>query len=280
MKKQISYDDLERSGFLKEIETELSRFSVGFVKLVDRHGKEDMFHAGSGTMVQIHDRFGILTADHVLQNLTSSQVGVILPSLGPKAPHRIIINLSNAQKLHIGPATNSASGPDLGICMLHAHDVAKLETWSAFYNLAKRRESMLMNPRDLKAGGWFLCGAPDEWTTEAEPDRAFTKIKSFRGFCGAAVVTTERITSEFDYLDVDIAPKGKYEGPLNFEGVSGGGLWQVVIEEQEGQIRIVEYLLSGVAFYQLFESGLPRTIVCHGRRSIYESLFRKLPHAS
>lgn len=280
MQHQLSYDDLERSSLLKEIVTELSRFSVGFVTLVDRHGKEDMILAGSGTLVQVHDRFGILTADHVLQNLTGTQVGVILPSLGPEAPHRILIHMGNAQKLHIGPATRTASGPDLGVCILHANDVARLETWSVFYNLSKRRERVLQNPRDLNAGGWFLCGAPDEWTTETKPVRAFTKINTFRGFCGAAVVTTERVASEFDYLDVDIAPNGRYEGPSNYQGVSGGGLWQVVLEEREGQIRIVEYLLSGVAFYQLFENNLPCTIVCHGRRSIYESLFRKMPQAS
>lgn len=277
MQHQLSYDDLERSGVLKEIVTELSWFSVGFVKIVDLHGKEDMILAGSGTLVQVHDHFGILTADHVLQNLTGTQVGIILPALGQNAPHRILLHMDNAQKLRIGPAAHSASGPDLGVYMLPASDVARLETWSAFYNLSKRRERVLQNPRDLNAGGWFLCGAPNEWTTETTPVRAFTKINTFRGFCGAAVVTTERVASEFDYFDVDIAPNGRYEGPSNYQGVSGGGLWQVVLEEREGQIRVVEHLLSGVAFYQLVENGLPRTIVCHGRRSIYENLFRKMP---
>jgi hypothetical protein len=71
VQRYVSYDDLERSGLLGEIVTELSRFSVGFVKIVERHGKEDVLLAGSGTLVQVHERVGILTADHVLQGLSS-----------------------------------------------------------------------------------------------------------------------------------------------------------------------------------------------------------------
>jgi len=280
MQHQISYDDLDRLGLLRKIVTELSRFSMGFVKVVDRNNKEDMVFAGSGTLIQAKEHFGVLTADHVLQNLIGKQVGVILPSLGKGTTHRIIIDMAKSDYLQIGAASYSSSGPDLGILILHRDDVVRLENWSAFYNLSKRRERLLSNPRDINAGGWFLCGAPDEWTAETKPDRAFTKIMTFSGFCGAAVVGAERITSEFDYLDVDVAANGKYEGPLNFQGVSGGGVWQVVIEDRGGQIRIAEYLLSGVAFYQLVENDLPRTITCHGRRSIYESLFRKLSETS
>ena len=89
MQRQLSYEEIERSSLLREIRMELSRFSVGFVKIVDLNGKEDVTLAGSGTFVQAQERFGILTADHVLQNLTGTQIGVILPTLGQGTPHRV-----------------------------------------------------------------------------------------------------------------------------------------------------------------------------------------------
>lgn len=280
MQKQLTYDDLESSGILNEIVTELTRFSIGFVKFVEKNGKEDMILAGSGTLVQAQDHFGILTADHVLQNLTGTYFGIILPALGQNSPHRITVDIDHIQKLRIGPASNSASGPDLGLCILSFSDKSILETWSAFYNISKRRERVLQDLKSIEDGGWFLCGAPNEWTSETTPERVFTKINAFRGFCGAAVVTTERVFSDFDYLDVDIAPRGRYDGPLNYQGVSGGRLWQVVLKMRDERIQIVDCLLSGVAFYQVIENNLPQTIVCHGRRSVYESLFRRMPRTS
>jgi len=276
MQRVISYSDLQRSGLLDEIAIELGRFSIGFVKIIEQPGKEDVIFAGSGTLIHFNNHYGILTADHVLQNLNDAEMGIILPSIGPNSPHRITIGWNNAQKIHVGPAANTASGPDLGIYILHQQEAEKLKTWSIFYNLDKRRDHMLTNPKDIEIGGWFLCGAPVEWASDSEPERSFTKVKSFRGFCGAAVVTAERSESDFDYLDVGIKPKGKYEGPLNYQGVSGGGLWQIVMEERNNILRIKEYLLSGVAFYQVVENNLPKTIICHGRRSIYETLYKSM----
>ena len=168
------------------------------------------------------------------------------------------------------------SGPDLGVLGLRADDIARIENWSIFYNLEKRRDKILKDLNDIKGDGLFLCGAPDEWSTESEPVRNFTKVLSFKGFCGAGIIIDERITSNFDYLDVGLTTGALYEGPSNFQGVSGGGLWKVVIKDNGGDLQIEDYLLSGVAFYQC----LPKKIICHGRRSIYKELFSKLPEVS
>ena len=277
MSGQLSHDDLERLGLLGQVVNDLGMFSVAFVKLVERSGKEDMLLAGSGTLVQARGHFGILTADHVLQNLPHDDVGLIFPTMGRESPHRVLVRADDSQKLHIGPASYSAAGPDLGLLLLQSSDIAKISSASAFYNLVSRREKVLAAPRDIRKGGWYLCGTPDEWRTESPSVRTFTKVKAFPGFCGAAPVTQERIGVDFDYLDVDIAVNGRYEGPLNFQGVSGGGLWQVVFEERDGHVRIAEHLLSGVAFYQQADDGQPHTVVYHGRRSIYATLLSKFP---
>ena len=79
MSRVISCDELVRSGLLNRINDDLMRFTVGFVKLVDEFGKEDMRYAGSGTLVKTGERFGILTAGHVLQNQPRNRIGLTFP---------------------------------------------------------------------------------------------------------------------------------------------------------------------------------------------------------
>ena len=61
---------------------------------------------------------------------------------------------------------------------------------------------------------------------------------------------------------------------LAFGGVSGGGLWQVIIAKNEaGKVILKELILSGVAFYQTQNINNRRVIVCHGRRSVYKKVY-------
>lgn len=273
---QLSFDELRDLGLADEVANTLRLFTVGFVRVVERNGREDFLHCGSGTLVNVNGRLGILTADHVLNNLPNTGVGLAFPVAAEPRVHRILIQTSEHQKWHIGPATNTAAGPDLGFLELHPADRQRLPTSCAFYDLAARREKVLPQPRDPAMGGWYLCGSPDEWTTEARPERTFTRVRLFGAFCGAIVVARERLTDQFDYLDAEVNVAGQYEGPMDFGGVSGGGLWQIVFVETDGKIGVGERLLSGVAYYQLAEDGAPHTIVCHGRRSIYGVLLAKL----
>jgi hypothetical protein len=65
----------------EEIAKYISDFAVGFVKVCDTPLGEEAELAGSGTLVQIDDFFGILTAYHVLKNLPQSgDIGLILPT--------------------------------------------------------------------------------------------------------------------------------------------------------------------------------------------------------
>ena len=272
MSRVISCDELVSSGLLNRITDGLMQFTVGFVKLVDDvGGKEDMQYAGSGTLVKTRGQFAILTADHVLQNQTRNKIGLTFPGIKGSNPHRFFLNIDESQKLRIGPSSDNPEGPDLGLLLLHNTDAVKIEVYKAFYNLSNRCEQM-RQPRSVDAGGWFLCGGVDEWTTDGQPEHPFTKVKVFRGLCGAGVVGIERADEQFDYLDFEVAVNEQYEGPLSFKGVSGGGLWQVVLKDHEGEVEIADSLLSGVAYYQIILDGKPQKVICHGRRSIYETV--------
>ena len=279
MSTTVSYDDLQRLGVLDDLATTLGMFSVAFIKLSDGPGQQDAFLGGSGTLVRVGNHLGVLTADHVLTALPKEQVGLAFPPLGADTPQRIVVRTDFNLRLRVGPASSTQSGPDIGVLLLRPADAAKIPSSSAVYNLSLRQERVLAEPRDIGAGGWFLCGVPDEWKKLVPATGTFTTVRTFRGFCGAGVVSRERIDPAFDYLDLDVTAYGRYEGPDSFQGVSGGGLWQIVLEESQGQIRIAEHILSGVAFYQLVDAGRPTTVVCHGRRSIYSSVFSSLANA-
>lgn len=119
-------------------------------------------------------------------------------------------------------------------------------------------------------------GMVHEQTIDLPLERGFTRVKGFHGHCGAGVVSAERVSGIYDYLDFEANYGAGYEGPGSFEGYSGGGLWQMVYAERDGEFEIKDALLSGVVFYQSALTNESRTIYCHGRRSVYEIAFEAL----
>ena len=257
-----------------------ANFAVGFVKIQGQ--EDDAIPAGSGTFVTASGRHAILTADHVLEALPSKgEFGLVLPNPDTQARlHRYRLAASNVHKVTVGKASHDSNGPDLGLLILGSPDVAKLSASRIFYNLGSRRDKMLSDPPPIELGGWFLVGMAAEWTSDLPPERGFTRVKAFRGLCGAGVVASERKTDTHDYLHYEAKYDAAYEGPQSYQGFSGGGLWQIRMKEQNGKPIISETLLSGVAFYQSKIVGDLRTIYCHGRRSVYEFAFQALADAA
>src|ERR1700694_2331964 len=227
----------------------IGQFSVGFVKIVG--DEDDAVIAGAGTLVTAGDRAAILTADHVLAGLPKrGAVGLVFPQTGQPQLHRPLLTIDATQKLTVAPASYDSSGPDLGLLILAEHDAANLSARRTFYNLAARREQMLSNQRSIDCGGWFLMGMVHEQTVDLPLERGFTRVKGFHGHCGAGVVSAERVSGIYDYLDFEAKYGPGYQGPDSFQGYSGGGLWQMVYAEREGQFEIRDALLSGVVFFE------------------------------
>lgn len=261
---------------LAEAGRRLANSFVGFVRVMGE--EDDAVLAGSGTLVTAGGRHAILTADHVSECLPKrGEFGLILLTTGAEPrTHRFRLDAARITRIRVGPASMDEYGPDLALIVLGAPDIARLQATMAFYNLDKRREYMLSTPKPIADGGWLLAGIADEWTTDLPKEKAFTRVKGFRGLYGAGVVTKERDSGAFDYLDYEAKYDSAYEGPNSYQGCSGGGLWQIRMRESGDSVEIVDALLSGVAFYQSAVQGDIRTIYCHGRRSIYEHVHRQL----
>lgn len=250
-------------------------FVVGFVLLSGRERQEATL-GGSGTLIQADGKFGILTADHVLTNLpTQGEIGLVLPRMNTPKLDRHILDAGHLTYVRIGQASFSASGPDIGFVRLPEREARRLEVNKMFYGLSNRRSDMLQKPKPTNDGGWFLSGMVHEWTEEHAGEVGYHAVKQFRGTFGAGVVSQESRDDRFDYLKFEARFGDRYEGPTNYQGTSGGGLWQVALTERDGALVIRDVLLSGVAFYQtLVPTGFD--ISCHGRSSVYDAVHEAL----
>jgi hypothetical protein len=267
-------------NFLENVANDLADFCVSFIKIEENCQQEVPQLGGSGTLVYVDRRYAIITADHVLNDLPNhGEVGISLSSTYRPKRHRFTIDMTGA-KITIARGNLEcieSAGPDLGLVLLPAHKVSTIKAYKSFYNLSKRRNQILSNPPVINPGTWFICGIPDEWTIDAPPEKGCEKIKVFRGICGAGIVTMEEQRDEFDYLYFETKYNKYYEGPQRYQGVSGGGLWQIIVDKsQDGEFTIKNKILSGVVFFQSDLENELRMIKCHGRKSIYEAVFNTL----
>ena len=264
--------------FLEAATIGLADYAVGFVKIMDDRAPIDAQLAGSGTLVAIDDTHAILTADHVLRHLPSAgEVGLILPTRFTPQAHNFSLRMEFAEKVSVGRGSVEADGPDLALLVLPPSVVGTIRASKSFYNLPRLQEQALAPRWPTDVGIWCLCGVAHEWTSDAEPERGYKRVKIFRGMCGSGKVIGEQTRDGWDYINFGAKYGPGYEGPHSFEGCSGGGLWQIVIGKSEtGEAVVTETVLLGVAFYQCAVEDGTRVIRCHGRRSIYGPAVAKI----
>lgn len=260
---------------IKEVSKQICHYAVGIVKIQKKLSSEDAILTGSGTLVEIDGTFGILTAHHVIEELPShGEIGLILS----EQLHRYTLQPGSVKKVKIARGPKASEGPDLALLIFQPTDLRQIKALGqiraikSFYNLLLRRDTIINNPPENDMGIWFLCGFPDEGTIREDPDRGFDAVMAFHGLCGAGGVEKEYISGSYDYLEFDIRyDKNRLQIPRCFKGVSGGGLWQVLLmRTTDGIIEPKEIILSGVAFYQSPVVNNTRSIKCHGRKSIYK----------
>jgi hypothetical protein len=194
--------------------------------------------------------------------------------------HRFLIDMAAVERRQIAKASGDAKGPDLAAIVLPPNTAAEFSARASFYNLQKRRSRMLERPLPVEHGGWILYGFVDERTSRHPGEYSFSEVVYFTSVCGGGVVTSEEQRNGFDYLNFRVKYEGPYDDPQSFEGMSGGALWQVLGHIQDGAVTMADPLLSGVPFFQTKIQDNACTIVCHGRRSIYDRVIAALKQAT
>jgi hypothetical protein len=266
---------------LSQAQERLADYGIGFVRIERRGVEDDAMLAGSGTLIRVDSIHAILTADHVVTNLPrTGKVGLVLNLRPDSRLHRFLVDMETVKPIQIGKASNDATGPDLAALVLPPSTVGELLARTSFYDLPRRQSQMLFSPPPLEHGGWVLYGFVEEWSSSQAGESGFSTVKYFTSICGGAVVTSEEQRGDFDYFNFRVKYGATYKGPQSFAGVSGGALWQVFARIDGDAVDMADPLLSGVAFFQTAIDDDGRTIVCHGRRSIYDSVVAMLRTAS
>jgi hypothetical protein len=257
---------------LDDVSLIISSYSTALVKVTTNlNGKESFLHVGSGTFVSISKTYGILTAAHVVDMLKGPY------SLGlsvSEHEHKYIISSEYLEVIRIARGQVDSEGPDLGFIALPSSELGTIRARKNFHNLDIKRDQMLPTPPELDKGIWTICGVPDVKTVDEQSGKGSDLCKSFCMYCGFGGIHETYTVGEYDYCDFEVKYDSSPNIPDTFGGVSGGGLWQIPLRRSAEQtIEPIEYILSGVVFYQTERTGLYRSVKCHGRNSIYDMAY-------
>ena len=264
---------------LEEVSAYVADFTVGFAIVRTYDGIQDAYPAGSGSLVTVGSVHGILTAAHVLKELPDKgEVGLVRFPRVQRFAEKLTIDMEHVDKLTIGAAPFGAEGPDLGFLRLWPEVLGTLKArGNAFFNLWKRRKSVLCGDHpDLRCFDG-LSGMIAEWTTDLPPEERGTRKKRFRALFGVGMVIGKRESNGFDLFDFEVTYGQSSVSPDSFEGMSGGALWRVYCtKDDNGQTSMAEKKMFGVAFHQSDLSDQKRIITCHGPRSVYGPLIEAI----
>lgn len=242
------------SGLQDKIVHNLGDYTVALLGISGN--PERLKLAGTGTLMAFDGAHYILTARHVWDEILADadHVGI---TLKPNVDQRYAIPSKHFTPVGLPkPCAWNEWGPDLILLRIPAERVGTIEAYRSFWNPARRV--------DVNAGVievLVLMGTPAELGTITDVHADLLIIGMYLG-----PEKVRCVVGGFDYFDYEI--EKKVELPRHFGGVSGGGVWRVLLfcspETEE-----IDWKMSfhGVAFYQLNIGNDPTTIRCHGPQS-------------
>lgn len=242
-----------------EILAHLSSFAVGLVERVDGAGSRVL---GSGVLVSIDGRRGILTCGHVAAVYDKLPgIGVIRFAAGDQ--QRQILDLGETQTIITeSGATWSETGLDLAFTQLTPDIASSIGAKSLFLNIERNRTKMEAGPPAHTGHFDAMLGLVAEFsgTPTIESGRF---VSPMRGVLHSGHI----VSQENGLLIIDPLEYNIDKMPEDFGGMSGGGLWRAYFADGQAGPQLVETVLCGVASYQ---NGL--RIACQGWDRIEQTL--------
>jgi hypothetical protein len=243
---------------------DLGSFTVSLFALSSSEDGDHLQLAGTGTLLTAGGSHYILTAAHVWHEVLKSadKVGITLEE---NIDHTFFMEVKAI--VPSGPPVPSAWGewgPDMILLRLPSEYLGSINARRVFY-------SQTVDGKDAVNGEhievWVLLGTPHALGNFTQT-HADIEIRGFFVKTDAAV----KIQGDFDYLDVEV-DTSLPDVPQDFGGVSGGGLWKVLIfcSCATGKVDWVRSL-QGVAFYQFPVENERKIIRCHGPNSVITAI--------
>jgi hypothetical protein len=255
----------------RQISQRLQPYCTVLLKLfVGADGHKRVLQIGSGTLVRAGLTHGILTAFHCTVPLNGDYLLGL--SGGPEGKaHNFTLERHMIKIVPIAKPFDDERGPDLAfVAIADWSKVEALRASKSFYDLTGDKDAVLNDSTPPDKTLWYICGVPNERLEDVPPEAGFERTFQFQHLCGAGGVDRAFDRDGFDYAEMDITPAPDDPPPSSFEGMSGGGLWQVpVAPANELPFSAVNHFLAGVIYYQgVSESGV-RFVRSHFRKSVY-----------
>jgi hypothetical protein len=237
---------------------------------------------GSGTLIRLGDCAGILTAAHVIRN-DSWRIDCSTTS-----KQRLYTSLNErTQELYIQACclelerTTDASyeyGPDLGFIRLgDGRFVRSILREKRFLDILSEADKGRKHKLDSEPAAIVVAGFADVYRRQMMPEPGFETVQRLQGHGFLTGQEHYERRGEYDYVEVGAAYDQNDEPPITFNGVSGGGFWQVSLfpesltEPYDFGIR-----LTGVQIYETPIKEDFRYLRGHGPESLYRVFLPRL----
>ena len=278
MPKEMLLSNIPKS-ILSEATQEHWHYTVGFIRLGVTGRQQTAELLGSGVLVTAKNQLAILTAHHVLKVLPKSgRLGLVLSDKEEKTN----IDVNGIGYVEMDRGQIDADGPDIGFVRLSDVVASSIGATKSFYNLDKHKEAFRKSPPRDDAGVWDAQGFIEQLTlvdTQANPRKM---VKAFCQFGAFGGVKEYEERGKYDYCKFPLEDMEVDQEPSDFGGISGGGLWQIVLgETEEGEVKVKESLLRGLVYFQdPFDEQGHSALRCHAHKSIYEHAYREIANSA
>jgi len=228
---------------------------------------------GSGTFATVHGKKGILTANHVWQDIRAR--GAFVELVVADGPHRFELPISALNPWVDLRPKESQWGPDFQFLQLPPAHIATIEARKTFVELTEGADAKIKMTAD-DIGFMYLAGCPAEFVRQSDMDYHGHPVREIRG--GFVTTLSKQFQKDgFDYLETTEG-EGVAGLPKSYGGVSGAGLWRVILSKRPSapitDAIIKDFALAGVAFYEFAGPGMPMTLRYHGPETVYSVLNR------
>lgn len=251
-----------------EINTVVHTHAVAFLAL-DRSGLGPSSRsAGSGTLVDFHGIRGIATAAHVAEALkTLPELGIMRFKVG-RTYEALTCRGDQLEVTTVGSPPFGVDGPDLAFIRLPLEIENRLAATNAFFNSTVRAQLQDDGHKRSGAELWFVTGTLSEMSSSLGVVGSSSKMQH-GAINGVGRIDAIEMKYGCDCLDFRIFHHERFPVPSSYEGLSGGGLWQL----REGT-GLLGRTLMGLAFHQSArDSDGSRIIRCHGPLALHDVLY-------
>jgi hypothetical protein len=229
----------------------LSNFAVGLVVREEGKGSRVL---GSGTLVSLEGRRGILTCGHVAEMYGALPEIGLVRFAGDTQHQRRFVRLGDTQTVIVQSGDSFEEKKevvDLAFTMLPPDIASSIEAQGVFLNVDKNRTKMEKWASTKEKSIDAALGLIEEFSRA--PFKEGTEfISPMRGVLHTGHVYAQ----ENGLLEMKAMEYNLHQLPKCFGGMSGGGLWRVYFTEDEKEAKIVGTMLCGVVSWQIDETRL------------------------